>query len=96
MQRARIQRPEPVIGKEITEGLITVRIIGSDMIDLTRKGVPGRGRMKGQIIWGAEDILAAHSHAAVRRDQDGIDQARALRWAIQVMGLSRRGGKGRL
>lgn len=90
---ASAQRSGCALGQEHTVGLITVRIAGSDLVEIVRKGVAGGRRMERQLLWGAEDIFAAHLHAQRRRDKDGQDQERALRWAIDTMGLRQNRGR---
>ena len=86
------QRTGHAMGQEFTTGTITGRIIGSDLIEIVRKGVAGGRPMQRELLWGAEDIIAAHRHTLPRRDKDGTDQERALRWAIDAMGLRRKEG----
>lgn len=84
------RRTGAALGMEYTTGNITCRIIGSNLVELLRKGAAGARPQAREVLWGADDIVAAHRHTLRRRDKDGRDQERALRWAIDIMGLRRK------
>lgn len=82
-------------GAECSVGLITVRLCGAEMIEITRRGSAGGLPRRRQILWGAEEIGAAYAATLKRRDRDGLDQQRALRWAMDRMEIDLDKGKAR-
>ncbi|MTH79401.1 hypothetical protein [Paracoccus aestuariivivens] len=72
--------------RQITIGLITVRMLTSEGIELIRKGAAGRGKTQRQVLWNREQIEAAWISASSRKGQDAQDQSKALRWALEEIG----------
>lgn len=69
-----------------TFGRIRVRFVKTDMIEMIRVGAPGVGRTRRELIWGRDDIQNALMAAQRRKGADTEDQAKALRWALEVIG----------
>lgn len=69
-----------------TFGRTRVRLVKPDMIEMIKIGAPGVGRTRRELIWGRDDIQNALMAAQRRKGVDAEDQAKALRWALEVIG----------
>ena len=69
-----------------TFGRIRVVFVKSDMIEMIKIGAPGVGRTRRELIWGRDDMQNALIAAQRRKGVDAEDQAKALRWALEVIG----------
>lgn len=78
--------PAPSAPQKKTFGRIRVRLFKPDMIEMIKIGAPGVGRTRRELIWGRDDIRNALMAAQRRKGVDAEDQAKALRWAIEVIG----------
>ncbi|AYF00436.1 hypothetical protein PY32053_00761 [Paracoccus yeei] len=67
-------------------GRIRVAFVKSDMIEMIRVGAPGVGRTRRELIWGRDNMQNALIAAQRRKGADAEDQAKALRWALEVIG----------
>ncbi len=77
-----------------TFGMITARIIAADRVELVRKGQVGRHRPARHDIWGVCDIQVAYASVCAGKAKDREDQERALRWAMERLGIRPMAGWG--
>lgn len=69
-----------------TFGRIRVRFVSPVMIEMIRVGAPGVGRTRRELIWGRDDMQNALMAAQRRKGVDALEQAKALRWALEMIG----------
>lgn len=81
----KIAKEQPSAQRQIIVGRITVRLLGSENIEIIRHGAPGAGKSGYQRMWNRDQIEAAWISARQRRGIDAREQEKALRWALEAI-----------